>query len=122
MTVFTKELKARNCFYIYKTPKINFIGDNPIKLETKDTRKLKINSHNYPKIYIKYRSSNPGMIKINNEGEITALRPGNAIISAIGLDNRSSTIKVISLANNGLIDINMLKNLEANKYDNLMII
>ena len=122
LTVFTKELKARNCFYIYKTPKINFIGDNPIKLETKDTRKLKINSHNYPKIYIKYRSSNPGMIKINNEGEITALRPGNAIISAIGLDNRSSTIKVISLANNGLIDINMLKNLEANKYDNLMIV
>ena len=62
------------------------------------------------------------MIKINNEGEITALRPGNAIISAKGLDNRSSTIKVKSLANNGLIDINMLKNLEANKYDNLMIV
>ena len=122
LTAFTKELKASTCFKIYNTPNIYFEEKNPLKLETKDIRKLKLNNLSYPKSYIKYKSNNPGIIKVNNEGEITALRPGNAVISALGLDNKTVSIKVKSLANNGLIDNYTLDNLKTNKYENVMIV
>ena len=43
---------------------------------------------------------------MNNQGIITALRPGRAIIIVIGLDNKGISIEIISLADHGQINNN----------------
>jgi hypothetical protein len=74
------------------------------------------------KDYARYMSNNPGIIKVSNDGVIKAIRPGSAIISASGLDNKSAIIKVISLADNGLINNYTLEHLKVKQYDKLMIV
>ena len=96
LTAYIKELKACTCFNIYNTPNINFKENNPLKIQTKTVRKLILNIYDYPKSNIRYMSNNPGIIKVSNDGVIKAIRPGSAIISASGLDNKSAIIKVIS--------------------------
>jgi hypothetical protein len=122
LIAYYEGLKESICFHIYNTPRINFNENSPIKLETQASKKLALNTYDYPKSNIKYRSNNPGIIKVNKEGEIKALRPGIAYISAVGLDNTTITIKVISLANNGLINNYSLVQLNITLYDNLMIV
>ena len=41
---------------------------------------------------------------MNNQGIITALRPGRAIIIVIGLDNKGISIEIILLADHGQIN------------------
>ena len=41
---------------------------------------------------------------MNNQGIITVLRPGRAIIIVIGLDNKGISIEIISLADHGQIN------------------
>ena len=122
LTAYIKELKTDTCFDIHNTPNINFKEKNPLKLQTNTVRKLLLSIYDYPKSNIRYMSNNPGIIQVNNEGEIKAIRPGSAIISASGLDNKTATIKVISLADNGLINNNTLEHLKVNQYDKLMIV
>ena len=122
LVVYTKKLKEYACFNIYNTPNINFKENNPIKLETNTSRRLIINRYDYPKSNIRYKSNNPGIIMVNKDGEIKALRPGMALISVSGLDNKTFTINVVSLVSNGFINNYMLENLKANLYDKIMIV
>ena len=122
LTAYNKALKGYTCFNIYNTPNINFKENNPLKLQIKTVRKLVLSIYDYPKSNIRYMSNNPGIIKVNNEGEIKAINPGSALISASGLDNKTATIKIISLADNGLINNYTLEHLKINQYDKLMIV
>jgi len=122
LTAYNKELKAHTCFNIYNTPNISFNENNPIELQTNTVRQLILCIYDYPKSNIRYISNNPGIIKVNNKGEIIALRPGSALISASGLDNKTATVKIISLADNGLINNNTLEHLKVNQYNKLMIV
>ena len=122
LVIDSKEFKTYNCFNIYNTPNISFQENTTIKLETKTKKKLILNLYDYPKSNIRYISNNPDMINVNKEGEITAIRPGFAIISAIGLDNKTVTIKVVCIADNGLVNNNILKQSNITQYNNLMIV
>ena len=95
LTAYINELRAYTCFNIYNTPNINFKEKNPLKLQTKTVRKLILSIYDYPKSNIRYISNNPGIIKVSNEGEIKAIRPGSAIISASGIDNKTISINYL---------------------------
>ena len=122
LVIYSKIFKSYTCFNIYNTPNISFQEKTPIKLETKTKKKLILNIYDYPKSYIRYISNNPDMINVNKEGEITVIRPGIALISALGLDNKTATIKVVCIADNGLINNNILKQSNITQYNNLMIV
>ena len=53
---------------------------------------------------------------------INALRPGNAVISASGLGNKTIQIKVLSMSNNGFISNFTLNKLNASQNKNVMIV
>lgn len=110
------------CFNIYNTPKFDFIEKYPLKLEINHTKKLNLISYGYPKNNIKFYSNHPEIINVNHEGNIIALRPGNAIIYAKGLDSIKSQIKVLAILNKGFINHYTLDMYNANKYENLMIV
>ena len=78
--------------------------------------------HDYPKSNIKYQSSNPDIIKIDNEGIITAMRPGKSLITASGLDDKKAEIVISSISNNGLITNTTLNIYNAEFYKNVMIV
>ena len=99
-----------------------FKESNPIKIETNTCIKLNLESQDYPKSNIKYQSSNPDIIKINNEGIVTALRPGKSIIIASGLDDKKTEIIILSISNNGLITNTTLDIHNAEFYKNVMIV
>ena len=124
ITAFTKinNINSTVCFNIYDTPDLNFIEQNPLKIEINNMKQLNLNIQDYPKSNIKYESNHPDIIKVNCEGKIVSLRPGNAIITASGLDNKSTQITVLSISNEGLLknydlDLNNVK-----QYENLMIV
>ena len=112
----------RICFNIYETPKLNFREQNPIKIETNTTKILNLDKGDYPESNLKYKSDHPDIIKVNNKGKITAIRPGSAIITVSGLDNVSTKIKIISISNTGLLSKYVLKKLNASHYQNVMIV
>ena len=115
-------INSKICFNIYNTPELNFRESNPIKIETNTCIKLNLESHDYPKSNIKYQSSNPDIIKIDNEGSITAVRPGKSIITASGLDDKRAEIVITSISNNGLITNTTLDIYNAEFYKNVMIV
>ena len=118
----TNTINSKICFNIYNTPELNFKESNPIKIETNTCMKLNLESHDYPKSNIKYQSSNPDIIKIDNEGVVTAVRPGKSIISASGLDEKKTEIVISSISDNGLITNTTLDIYNAEFYKNVMIV
>ena len=119
----TKKVNSIKCFNIYNTPKLNFKEDNPMKIETNNTKLLNLDTKDYPKTYIKYQSNHPEIIKINDEGKITAVRPGSAIITASGLDNGLiAKLRVLSVSKKGLINNSILDFYNASQYKNIMIV
>ena len=124
ITAFTKKNKINStfCFYISKTPELYFKETNPLRIEINFMKKLILESRDYPKKNIKYNSSNSGIIKISNQGIITAIRPGKTIINAFGLDFKGTKLEVFAVSNNGLINNYTLKENKAELYKNLMIV
>ena len=122
LTAYVKKYYSTICFNIYNTPKLNFKEKNPLKIETNYTLNLNLEKNDYPESNIKFKSNHPDIIKVNNKGKITAIRPGNAIISAFGLDNIATQIKVIAVSNNGLLSNYTINNLNISNYKNLMIV
>ena len=124
LTAYTKinKINSTICFDIYNSPKFQFLDINPIKIEANEVKQLNFDYKDYPKSYIKFKSSHPDIIKINNEGFISSIRPGSSIITAYGLDLLSTQIMISVISNNGLINNSTLDIYNANFYDNLMIV
>ena len=97
------KINSKICFNIYETPELIFREANPMRIETNTIKKLDLYIHDYPKLSIKFQSSNPEIIKIDDEGIVTAVRPGKSIVSASGLDGKKTDIVIISVSNDGLI-------------------
>ena len=117
-----KNIYSKICFDIYSTPQLIFNESNPIRIEINKSIKVDVDSHDYPKSNIKYRSSNPEIIKIDNEGIATAVRPGKSIITASGLDHKGAEIVILSVSNNGMITNTTLDIYNAEFYENVMIV
>lgn len=122
LIIYIKNIKQSFCISIFNTPEIKFNEKNIIKIETNSDKQLNLEMKEYPKEYIKYTSNHPEIIKVNQNGKIYALRPGNAIIEASGLDKKSTKIKVLSIIKKGLITFSMLDLYKAKQYNNLMIV
>ena len=117
-----KKIYSKICFNIYNTPQLIFKESNQIRIEINKSIKVDIDCHDYPKSNIKYKSSNPEIIKIDNEGIATAVRPGKSIITASGLDGKRSEIVILSVSNNGMITNTTLDMYNAEFYKNVMIV
>lgn len=117
-----KTIDTKICITIYNTPELSFKETNPLKLEIHNSMKLHLDRRDYPKINIKFKSNHPEIITINNEGEITAVRPGSSIITASGLDGKSTNIKIVAISNNGFISNFILNQYNASQYKKLMIV
>ena len=122
ITAYMEKNYYTSCFNIYNTPKLKFNEKNPVKIETNSTKILCLNKGDYPELNIRYNSNHPDIIKVNNKGKIIAIRPGNALITASGLDNITAKIKVLSISNNGLINNFILNKLNLSQYQNVMIV
>lgn len=124
ITAYTKEsnLKSSINVTVYNTPELSFEENTQISLEIKDSKQLKLNCGDYPTSNIKYKNNHPEIIKLENTGKITALRPGSAVITATALDGKSATIKVLAVSTKGLITTKTLDNYNANNYKNVMIV
>ena len=105
----------------YNNSDFKFIDVNR-KIEIKSSKKLNLYGNVYSTSDVIFRSNHPEIIKVNNEGIIYAIRPGNAIITAQNLHNKIAEIKVTSICNKGLINKSALKILNIEKYNNLMIV
>ena len=117
-----KIIDEKICINIYNTPELSFKETNPIKVEVYNSIQLHLDRKNYPKINIKFKSNHPGIIKVNNEGKIFAIRPGSAIITASGLDGKNTHIKILAISNNGFINNSILNQYNASQYRKLMIV
>ena len=117
-----KKINTKICFNIYNTPELSFKETNPIKIEINNSMRLHLNRKDYPKINIKFKSNHPEIIKVKNEGEIIAIRPGSAIITASGLDGKNTLIKILAISNNGFISNCTLNHYNASQYKKLMIV
>ena len=122
LSAYSDMFHSTICFYIYNTPNLKFKENRPIKIETNSNKKLKLDFKDYPESYIKYESSHPDIIRVDNHGKITALRPGNSIIKAYGLDSKFTQINVLSIINNGLITNDIMNRSNINAYKNIMIV
>ena len=124
LIAYTKNKKKNTkiCINIYNTPELSFKENNPIKVEINNSMQLHLDKRDYPKKNIQFKSNHPEIIKVNNEGEIFAVRPGNAIITASGLDGKRTHIKILAISNNGFIRNYTLNQYNASKYKKLMIV
>jgi len=84
--------------------------------------KLNLDQKDYPDSNIKYSSNHPQIVKVDDNGKILGIRPGNAIISAKGLDNKSTQINVIVTSKEGLLKNYILDIYNAEQYKNIMIV
>ena len=100
----------------YNNSDFKFIDDNR-KIEIKSSKKLNLYGNVSSKSDVIFSSNHPEIIKVNNEGIIYAIRPGNAIITAQNLHNKIAEIKVTSICNKGLINKSALKILNIEKYN-----
>ena len=117
-----KKINTSICINIYNTPELIFKETNPIKVEIYNSMRLHLDRKDYPKINIKFKSNHPEIIKVNNEGEIIAVRPGSSIITASGLDSKNTHIKIFAISNNGFISNCTLNQYNASQYKKLMIV
>ena len=112
-------------FFIFLKKNIDefyFKESNPLRIESNSIKQLHLECNGCQKAYIKYKSSHPDIIKINNEGIVYALRPGKAIIIAYGLDIKNAKLEVIAISNKGLINLYTLHMNNAELYQNVMIV
>lgn len=119
---YTKSTNSKICFDIFNTPDLKFKEKNPIRIKTNSSKQLKIDINDYPKVFIKYFSNNPDIVKVDNEGKIEAIRPGKAVITAYGLDNITTKIKVSSIPYDGFLDNYILNKFNASSFKNVMIV
>jgi len=117
-----KKIKTEICINIYNTPELNFKESNPVKVEIYNSMQLHLDRRDYPKKNIKFKSNHPEIIKVNNEGEIIAIRPGNALITASGLDGKNTHIKILAVSKKGFISNFTLNQYNASQYKKLMIV
>ena len=119
-----KSGKKLDSFWIttYNSPNIEFTDTKPVIIENGNSKKLKIKRFDYPFENIKFSSNHSSVIKAKPSGEVVALRPGNAVITAKTLDKKVAKIKVISKSDSGLVSNRILKKYKAYKYDNVMIV
>ena len=122
LIAYTKDNNSSICFDIYNTPELKFNETNPLRIEINHDKQLNLKLSDYPNSNIKYKSSHPEIIKVDKKGKITALRPGNAIITAEGLDSKRTSVKVLAISNKGLINNKTMDRYDANQYNNLMIV
>lgn len=74
------------------------------------------------KKFIQFKSNHPEIINVYNNGTIIGIRPGNAIITAFGLDKKYINIKVLSISNNGFLRNYSLNKFNISQYKNIMIV
>ena len=122
LIVESKKNKTTFCFNIYDTPDLRFNEKNPLKIETNSIKKLDLVKYDYPEKFIQFKSNHPEIIKVFNNGTIIGIRPGNAIITASGLDKKNIKIKVLSISNNGLLKNYSLNKFNISQYKNIMIV
>ena len=122
LIIYIKKSKHSFCINIFNTPEMQFNEKNPLIIETNNVKQLNLETKDYPKEYINFTSNHPEIIEVDHIGTITALRPGNAIIEARGLDNKSTKVKVISIVKKGVITNSLLDWHKAKQYKNLMIV
>jgi len=122
LIVDTKKNNLSFCFHIRNTPDLKFNEKNPLKLEVNSIKKLDLVKYDYPERYIQFKSNHPEIIKVFNNGTIIAIRPGNAIITAFGLDKKYVKIKVLSISNNGFLRNYSLNEFNISQYKNIMIV
>ena len=122
LTASLLKINSTICFKIYSTPDLNFKDKDPINLEVNRNKQLNLDIKDYPLANIKYKSNNPGTVKVNVKGKITALKPGKAIITALGLDNKNIKINVMVISKNGLVNKNLLDKYNASQYKKVMIV
>lgn len=96
--------------------------ENIIKIETNSVFQLNFSSKDFQKSNKTYKSNHPEIIKVNNQGIITAIRPGRAIITVSSSNQKKTSIKVSSVVTNGLITNFTLDFYNASQYQNLMIV
>ena len=119
---YRKKINSLSCICLYDKPKLIFREISPVKIETNCSLQLNLDIINSPLINIKYNSNHPEIIRINKEGKITAIRPGNATITANQFGLKSAKINIISISTKGLITNNTLDEYKAKKYKNIMIV
>ncbi len=102
-----------------KNQNIAFKEKGTFKLEVLKRKQLHLTGE---KVSVTYTSNHPDIINVNNVGQIKALRPGNAVITAKNIYNKEAKIRVTATLNKGFITDEMLKKANANKYENLMIV
>ena len=107
-------------FCEYNNSDFKFIDVNR-KIEINSSKKLNLYGNVSSTSDVIFRSNHPDIIKVNNEGIIYAIRPGNAIITAQNLHNKIAEIKVTSICNNGLINKSTLKILNIEKYNYFVV-
>ena len=122
LTAFTKENNSTLCFNIYNTPELTFKNNDPFVLEINRSKQLSLDINGYPLSNIIFRSDHPDIIKVRGKGKITALKSGNAIITASGLDNITTKINVMAISKNGLINEKLLEIYNISQYKKLMIV
>ena len=68
LTYYTKNKKNVFRFWLtaYNTPNLIFKETNPIRIETKNVQQLNLDTKDYPKSYIKYKSNHPEIVKVSN--------------------------------------------------------
>ena len=119
---YIKNINSIYYLNISNNPELKIIENNTLKIEAKNHKKLGVRRIQHPYTYIKYKSNHPEIIKVNDKGYIVALRPGNAIITAFGLNSKTFQIKVLAISNDGLLNNSTLIKFHAEKYQNLMIV
>ena len=96
--------KSIVCLIDYNSPELSFKETNFIIIETKKSKQLNLSIKDNKKYIIKYESSHPEIININDKGNMTAIRPGNSIVTVKVKDNIDIKFKVFVSSINGFIN------------------
>jgi len=115
---YTKNKNSTICFTIYKNPEFDLKETDPIILEINSFKTLNIATS----LNIKYKSNHPDIIKVDDKGKITAIRPGNAIITIFESNNIYTQIKVLANSNKGFLNNFTLDMYNASQYKKVMIV
>lgn len=119
---YPNNINSSITFNLYEEKKKSIDNITFLKMDINSTIQLNFDANNNSRLNISYKSDHPGIIKVNNKGIVSTLRPGKAIITINGLSNRINKIKVLSVPSNGLISNYTLKINNAEKFKNLMIV